>query len=138
MTEIASHLDEQGSMTEAQTPNNADETPQHAPETFPREYVEKLRQEAADARVKAKKADELAQALFVARVAATGRLADPSDLPFNADLLDDAQQLTAAIDALLDAKPHLASRTPRGNIGQGPTGADTGTVDLAALLRAGA
>ena len=125
-------------MTEAQTPNNADETPQNAPETFPREYVEKLRQEAADARVKAKKADELAQALFVARVAATGRLAEPTDLPFNADLLDDAQQLTAAIDALLDAKPHLANRTPRGNIGQGPTGADTGTVDLAALLRAGA
>ena len=124
--------------SQAQTPNNADETPQNAPETFPREYVENLRQEAADARVKAKKADELAQALFVARVAATGRLAGPTDLPFNADLLDDADALNAAIDALLDAKPHLASRTPRGNIGQGPTGADTGTVDLAALLRAGA
>ena len=107
-------------------------------ETFPREYVEKLRAEAAEARVKAKKADELARELFAAKVTATGRLADPSDLPFSDELVADADALNAAIDALLDAKPHLASRTPRGNIGQGPTGADTGTVDLAALLRAGA
>ena len=53
-----------------------------------REWVE---QECspAEARLKAKKADDYAQALFTARVAATGRLADPSDLPFDPELVDD-------------------------------------------------
>ena len=52
-------------------------------------------------------------------------------------LLDDPDALTTAIDTLLASKPHLASRTPRGDVGQGSTGA-SGDVDLAALLRAGA
>ena len=115
-------------------PQDAPRPPQDAPETFPRAYVEQLRQEAADARVKAKRADAYAEQLFVARVAATGRLADPSDLPFDLALVDDHPGLEAAIDALLATKPHLASRTPRGNIGQGTT-ASPDTVDLAALLR---
>ena len=133
-------------MTETHTPE-AVETPQDAPEgtqdapdtpdTFPRAYVEQLRQEAAEARVKAKRADDLAEQLFVARVAATGRLADPSDLPFDADALDDLPAMEAAIDALIAAKPHLAARTPRGDIGQGIT-TQTTDVDLAALLRRGA
>ena len=104
-------------------------------ETFPREYVEKLRKEAAEARLKAKKADDYAQALFTARVAATGRLADPSDLPFNTDLVDDLPALEAAIDDLLAQHPHYAARTPRGDIGQGITGASGADVDLAAMLR---
>lgn len=107
------------------------------PETFPREYVEQLRQEAAEARVKAKKADTYAEQLFYARVAATGRLADPSDLPFDADALDDLPAMEAAIDTLIATKPHLASRTPRGDIGQGITTTDT-DVNLAAILRRGA
>lgn len=107
------------------------------PETFPREYVLKLRKEAADARVKSKRADDLAASLFTARVAATGRMADPSDLPFNAEVLDDPDGITAAIDQLLAGKPHLASRRPFGNIGQGTTGA-VDSVDLAAMLRMGA
>lgn len=107
-------------------------------ETFPREYVEKLRKEAAEARLKAKKADEYARELFAARVAATGRLADPTDLPFDAGHLDSPDALNAAIDALLDAKPHLASRVPRGNVGQGAGTASHDDVDLAALLRRGA
>lgn len=117
---------------------NAEQTPADDAETFPREYVEKLRKEAADARVKAKRADDLARELFTARVTATGRLADPSDLPFSDELVADADALNAAIDGLLAAKPHLASRTPRGDVGQGPTGGNSGDVDLAAMLRAGA
>lgn len=66
------------------------------------------------------RADEYARALFEARVAATGRLADPTDLAYSADLLDDAEALTAAIDALLERKPHLASRRPAwGDVGAG-------------------
>ena len=107
-------------------------------ETFPREYVEKLRKEAAEARLKAKKADDYARALFAARVAATGRLADASDLPFNTDLVDDLPALEAAIDDLLAQHPHYAARTPRGDIGQGVGAVRHDDIDLAAILRRGA
>ena len=103
-------------------------------ETFPREYVEKLRKEAADARVKAKRADDLAERLHTALVAATGRLADPSDLPFDDAHLEDADALNAAVDELLARKPHLASRRPVGSIGQGATSA-ADSVSLAGILR---
>ncbi|MBE6477839.1 MAG: hypothetical protein E7Z97_07205 [Propionibacteriaceae bacterium] len=108
--------------------------PAEEPETFSREYVRKLRKEAAEARVKARRADELARALFTARVAATGRLADPEDLPYSEDLLDDPDQLTAAIDELLADHPHYAARRPTGSIGQGPI-EPTPTVNLADMLR---
>lgn len=74
------------------------------------------------------RADKYARELLQARVAATGRLADPTDLPYSAEFLDDADALTAAIDALLEAKPHLASRKPAwGDVGAGQTKhSDTG------------
>lgn len=96
----------------------ADETPEDG-DTFPREYVERLRRENAESRTKAKRADDLAARVFRLEVAATGRLADPADLPYADDLLEDPEALTAAIDALLAAKPHLASRRPRGVVDQG-------------------
>lgn len=104
--------------------------------TFPREYVEKLRKEAAGYREKAKGRDELAQALWQARVEATGRLADPTDLPMpeDGDPLD-ADAVTTAVEDLLARRPHLASRRPRGNVGQGATATTTATPDLAAILR---
>lgn len=104
-------------------------------ETFPREYVEQLRRENAEQRAKAKRADDLARQLFAARVTATGRLADPADLPFDDALLDDADGLTTAIDALLADKPHYAARRPFGEIGQGATETGSGDVDLAGILR---
>ena len=122
-----------------ETPQEPQETPQEPQEdakTFPRAYVEKLRQEAAEARVRAKKADDLARELFTARVAATGRLADPNDLPFDDALLADLPALEAAIDELVAQHPHYAARRPRGDIGQGAAGSAGGTVDLASLLRA--
>jgi|GEM_PF-3872929 len=119
------------------TVQEATESPESDAETFPREYVEKLRAEAAEARVRVKDRDTLAQALFTARVAALGQLADPADLPYDEALLNDPDGLTAAVAALLDSKPHLAVRRPRGNIGQGLSEASA-TVDLAGLLRASA
>lgn len=114
--------------------DDAEDTTGGDAETFPREYVEKLRKEAADARVKAKRADDLAARLHTALVAATGRLADPSDLPFDDSHLEDAYALNAAVDALLARKPHLASRRPVGSIGQGAT-APADSVSLAGILR---
>lgn len=104
------------------------------PQTFPREYVAKLRDESAKHRQRAADRDALAARLHDALVAATGRLADPSDLTFDDTHLEDPDALTAAIDDLLARKPHLASRRIVGDVGQGVTGSDR-TVDLAGMLR---
>ncbi|WP_024444373.1 hypothetical protein [Mycolicibacterium iranicum] len=106
------------------------------PETFPREYVEKLRKESAGYRERAQQADVLAQRLHTALVAATGRLADPTDLPFDAEHLDDSDALNAAIDALVERKPHLKSRRVVGDVGQGAGAVKAGQVNLAEILRA--
>lgn len=109
------------------------------PDSFPRAYVENLRRESAGYRDRARDRDVLAERLHAALVAATGRLADPTDLPFDdAHLADDGEALAAALDELLARKPHLASRRPSGDIGQGAGGGQDSAVDLAGILRAGA
>lgn len=106
-------------------------------DTFPRAYVEKLRTESAEHRTKAKAAAEalepLQRRLHGLVVAGTGRLADPSDLPFDVAHLDDDAALGAAIDALLTSKPHLASRRVKDDIGQG-AGTPKGEFSLAGIL----
>jgi len=107
-------------------------------DTFPRAYVEKLRKESADYRTRAQRADDLAKRLHTSLVAATGRLADPTDLPYDEAHLDDPDALTAALDDLLATKPHLASRKPMfGDIGQGETGGSA-DVSLLDIMRANA
>lgn len=101
-------------------------------DVFPREYVENLRRENSRYREKAKTAEAR---LHVALVAATGKLADPNDLPFNADHLDDADALNAAIDSLIGDKPHLRSRKPAGDVGQGNRGGGAGGPSWSDLLR---
>lgn len=114
------------------------ETPPEG-DTFPRDYVERLREESAGHRTRAKAAEEALaptqQRLHAALVAATGRLADPSDLAFDVAHLEDEAALTAAIDALLEAKPHLASRRVVGDVGQGVGGSSAGDVDLGGMMR---
>ena len=121
--------------TQETVENESEET---AENTFPREYVEKLRAENAENRVKAKKADDYAQRLHTALTAATGRLADPSDLPFEESHLEDPEALETAITDLLTKKPHLATRRPTGDIGLGVHGDSPDTTNLAGLLRANA
>ena len=111
------------------------EEPTEEQDTFPRDYVEKLRDENAKYRQRAQKADDLAHRLHNALTAATGRLADPSDLPYEESHLDDPEALQRAIQELLEKKPHLGSRKPVGNIGQGVS-SSTDAVDLAAMMRA--
>jgi hypothetical protein len=121
---------------EDQVDETTEQTTEAEPETFPREYVEKLREEAAKYRTRSQRTDDLAHRLHVALVAAKGRLADPTDLTFDEANLDDDAALDAAIDNLLAAKPHLASRRPATvDVGQGPSPIESG-VDLAGLLRA--
>ncbi len=106
-------------------------------DTFPREYVERLRSESAGHRTAAKAASEallpVQQRLHALLVAGTGRLADPSDLPFDAAHLDDEAALTTALDELLTRKPHLASRRVVGDVGQG-AGTPKAEVSLAGML----
>lgn len=105
-------------------------------ETFPRSVVERLRQENGKYRQRAQQADALAQRLHTELVRATGRLADPTDLPFDAGHLDDPEALAAAVDELLAKRPHLASRRPVGDIGQGPRGAASEPFSLLGMLKA--
>lgn len=134
MTDTTTEVEQTEETIPVEPPVEPDDTEQTEPDTFPRDYVEKLRKEAADARVKAKDRDDLARRLHTALVAATGRLADPSDLAYDEAHLADEDALSAALDDLLARKPHLASRRPRGDVGQG-VGGSTTSVDLAGILR---
>ncbi len=112
-----------------------DEPTDDEPDTFPREVVEKLRQENGKYRQRAQRAGDLARRLHTELVRATGRLADPSDLEYVEEHLDDPDAMTAAIDELLDHKPHLASRRPIGDIGQGQRGSAAEPFSLLGLLK---
>ena len=129
--DAATELGEETSATAATETDDGDDG-----ETFPRAYVEELRAENARYRERAKAADTLAQRLHTALVAATGRLQDPSDLPFDEAHLENSDAMAAAIDELLERKPHLKSRRVVGDVGQGAGGVRPGDVDLSALLRA--
>ena len=73
--------------------------------------------------------------------ATAGVLADPSDLLAHvaaSDLIDEdgnPEGIPEAADSLLERKPHLAPRTPTGDVGQGPRGKPAEVFDLVALLR---
>lgn len=104
-------------------------------DTFSREYVEKLRGENAKLRVHAKSADGLGQRLHLALVEQDGRLQDARDLPFQAAHLEDPDALHNAITTLLEDRPTLASRTPKGDVGQGSRGSSEEPVSLLGILK---
>jgi hypothetical protein len=108
------------------------EDSQPEPQTFPAEYVQELRAEAAEYRTRSK---SLTTELVHAWAAADGRLLDPTDLPASAvDAGEDGaitrDAVSAAIDALVKAKPHLAKQRPAPL----PQGATT-TPEPVSLLR---
>ncbi|VBA62103.1 hypothetical protein [Mycobacterium attenuatum] len=109
--------------------------PDEQSESFPREVVEQLRRENGKYRQRAHQADTLARRLHTELVRATGRLADPTDLVYAEEHLDDADALAAAIDELLASKPHLASRRPTGDIGQGNRGSSSQPFSLLQMLK---
>lgn len=109
------------------------ETPEDT-ETFSREYVTKLRDENAKLRVRAQGADELRHRLHTELVRATGKLADPADLEYSDTHLTDHDTLTAAIDELVTAKPHLRART-FSDVGQGQRGTEAEPVSLLSILK---
>jgi hypothetical protein len=137
-TTVENTEDELSDALDSSEPTDAPEEPAEEddePDTFPREVVEKLRQENGKYRQRAQRADTLAERLHTELVRATGRLADPSDLQFAEEHLDDPDALVAAVDELLERKPHLASRKPAGDIGQGPRGTASEPFSLLGLLK---
>lgn len=114
--------------------DTADAAPEDG-DVFPREVVEDLRRENGRYRQRAQKADTYAQRLHIELVRATGRLADPTDLPFDEAHLDDGGSLSTAIDELLTRKPHLATRRPTGDVGQGTRGSSSEPFSLLQMLK---
>lgn len=102
------------------------------------DHLTEVRREAAGYRKRLRETETQLQQvqaeLFHARVAATGKLADPSDMPVDVELL--AGGLDDAIDELLQAKPHLKARS-FGDIRQGERG-ERAAVSLADILRTNA
>lgn len=121
--------------TEGTAEEAADDTADD-PDTFSREYVEGLRAENAKYRTRAQRADEIAHRLHTELVRATNRLADPADLEYGEDHLTDGDTLNAAIDQLLEAKPHLRKPiTPKGDVGQGNRGTAEQPASLLGILK---
>lgn len=124
---------------ESITPDADPDAAQDDAETYPAEVVRKLRDESAGYRTRARdaeaRADELARALFTARVAATGKLTDATDLEFDAEILGDPDKIAAAVDSLLGSKPHLRARKVSGDAGVGRRGDDTGSFSLLNRMR---
>jgi hypothetical protein len=118
------------------TDDTTAETAENTIETFSRSYVEKLRDENAKLRVRAQNTDELRARLHTELVKATGKLADPNDFPYSdAYFLNDPEALNTALDELIAEKPHLRSRTPKGDVGQGNRGPADAPVNLIELLK---
>ena len=110
-------------------------------DTVPRSYVKRLRERSAGYRTRANaaeaRADELERALFTERVRALDVLADPTDLPFSAELLDDPDALRDAVDALVASRPHYRRRGVATGTGSHEEHAGPG-VSLLGLMRGGA
>jgi hypothetical protein len=110
----------------------ADDTTDEDAETFPREYVQDLRQESANYRTQLRTTQERLHRVLVEQ---TGQLADPADLPFDPAHLD-GDNLATAIEDLIAAKPHLkARRFDPGAAAQGPKQPKPADVDLLGIMR---
>lgn len=139
---------------EAITPDTEINAAEGEPEldTYPAHVVRKLRDENGTTRARLRdtelrvdeltaraetaesERDELAVRLHAELVRSTGRLTDPSDLEFDAEHLNDADKLAAAINELVNAKPHLKARKVSGDAGQGNRGEGAQVPTFASLL----
>jgi hypothetical protein len=126
--------------TDVETDVETTDTTEENHDTFPRQVVEDLRRESAGYRERAKTAEarvtELAQQRHESLVRLDGRLQDFTDLPFDPDAVLEAEAIAETITELIGAKPHLKSRKPTGDIGQGMRGADGAPFSFIDAIRA--
>lgn len=132
LTEVSDSQHDENSGDE----NNVSRETSESEEPAERSEVGKLRRESANYRTRLReseqRADALARELVAARIRESGRLADPTDLDPDPALLEDGA-LDAAIDELIERKPHLKARS-FGNVGQHEHSTADG-VSLGSLLR---
>lgn len=111
-------------------------------QSFSREYVEQLRDKSANYRLRAKESEqrleEVQRALFSERVQRLDLLVNPEELPYNPALLDSTEELTAAVEQLLESKPYLRKRKAGGDIGQHDQQGTGDGFSLLGALRANA
>lgn len=135
--------------TDSQSPSEVETeaTEDGEQDTFDRAYVQELRAEAAEHRVKAKEAQEALDAAesrykaLAVESGASGVLKRPDALEWQDDWL--GEDGTADLDAIREAATQYASNYPHaavvsGDVGQGYRGDAVAGVDLAGMLRQGA
>lgn len=104
--------------------------------TFDAGYVRRLRRRSAGYRTELRAASDnlehTRRELFTARVQALGVLADPGDLDYSPELLEDPDALEAAARELVAKKPHYGRRAGLRDTGarDTPGGFDAGLMDL--------
>lgn len=129
--------------TEADAPEQAQDADEA--DTFDRSYVEKLRAEAAEHRVKAKEAQDALDANLSAfhalavEHAAQDILKAPTALEWREEWTTDdgldLDAIRAAATEYANQYPHAAKVS--GDVGQGYKDSSNNVVDLAGMLRAG-
>lgn len=116
---------------EAQESDSAAEDVDAEEDTDP---LVKLQEELDDAE---KRAETYAKRLHEALVRLDGRLADPKDLDFSLDHLDNPDALDEAIGDLIKRKPGLRARQLSGDVGAGARGNEKqAKPDLMQLMKA--
>lgn len=139
--------DEAQTASQSSSEVEADETQGDEQDTFDRAYVEKLRAEAAEHRVKAKEAQEALDAAesrykaLAVESGASGVLKRPDALEWRDEWL--GEDGTADLEAIRAAATEYAHDYPHaavvsGDVGQGYRGDAVAGVDLAGMLRQGA
>lgn len=91
-------------------------------DTFPRSYVQRLRERSNGYRLQLREresdVDTLQRQLFAERLQRLDLVIDHDAVPYNPALLDDDDALQEHVEELLAAKPYLRKRKVSGNIGQ--------------------
>src|SRR5690625_2805680 len=117
-----------------------DDDDQGNDDTFPRSYVQRLRERSNGYRLQLREreseVDKLQRQLFAERLQRLDLVVDHDAVPYDPALLDDDDALQEHIEGLLADKPYLRKRKVSGNIGQhSSNGVGGSSVSLMDKLR---
>lgn len=111
-------------------------------DTFPRSYVQRLRERSNGYRLQLRERESevaaLQRQLFTERLQRLDLVVDVDAVAFDPALLDEPNALQEHVEQLLDAKPYLRKRKVSGNIGQHSNTSDKGGFSLLDAMRANA
>lgn len=108
-------------------------------DTFPRSYVQRLRERSNGYRLQLREresdVDRLQRQLFAERLQRLDLVIDHDAVPYDPALLDDDDALQEHVEGLLAAKPYLRKRKVSGNIGQHSSNSGGSSFSLMDTLR---